>query len=376
LANQRAFLDALGAQLGVSSGEPSGWYGVSTQAVLEAGGAGLLARYGRSLSAALASVYPEQRWDALRFTHRPRHHWRSLDHQRDFLDSLATRLGHSPAHRDAWYTVTAATVAAHGGAGLLDRYRGSLHALLSSVYPDHPWDALRFAKAPQRYWAAIERQRAFLDGIAQRLGFDARDTRAWYGITARRVAELGGGGLLDRYHDSLAAALEAAYPELPWERAQFSTVPRRHWASLEHQRAFMDALAHLLSFDHRDRWYDVRRDTLLAHGGGGVLGVYGGSLPRLLTAVYPEHEWLPWRFPRRPLEADLADLPVRLLDDLLAYVETALAIADPLDWLRVSTQQLETLGLSRLLQTRRPELRAAITARYPRAAMPEDKLLV
>ncbi len=35
-------------------------------------------------------------------------------------------------------------------------------------------------------------------------------------------------------------------------------------------------------------------------GGGGLLKIYEGSLPLLLTTVYPNYDWLMWRFERCP----------------------------------------------------------------------------
>jgi hypothetical protein len=35
-------------------------------------------------------------------------------------------------------------------------------------------------------------------------------------------------------------------------------------------------------------------------GGGGLLKIYEGSLPLILTSVYPNYDWLMWRFERCP----------------------------------------------------------------------------
>ena len=35
-------------------------------------------------------------------------------------------------------------------------------------------------------------------------------------------------------------------------------------------------------------------------GGTALLAMYGGSPMRLLSAVFPEHNWLPWKFPKAP----------------------------------------------------------------------------
>jgi len=49
-----------------------------------------------------------------------------------------------------------------------------------------------------------------------------------------------------------------------------------------------------------ERWYGLTNDDLKAHHGARLLDVHGGSLYSLLSSVYHEKEWLPWRFLRSP----------------------------------------------------------------------------
>ncbi len=43
-------------------------------------------------------------------------------------------------------------------------------------------------------------------------------------------------------------------------------------------------------------WYFVSHQQVAQAGGSGLLNHYHGSLLRALHAVYPSHEWTPWRF--------------------------------------------------------------------------------
>jgi hypothetical protein len=57
----------------------------------------------------------------------------------------------------------------------------------------------------------------------------------------------------------------------------------------------MDWLSTKLNVSTLDDWYKVKKEDVLSHTGL-LNGKYGGSLHMLLKNVYPEHEWIPWRF--------------------------------------------------------------------------------
>ena len=62
----------------------------------------------------------------------------------------------------------------------------------------------------------------------------------------------------------------------------------------------------------------------------------------MLSTVYPNYKWIPWRFQRPP--KNFKDDP-ELMMHMLAEVEMELKIVNPEDWYRISGKQLEDLGL-------------------------------
>lgn len=361
-ANQRAFLDELGMKLGINSGDTEGWYKIYNKIVIQNGGNAILKRYNDSLPEMLAAVYPELKWDTSRFLQRKE--WNSFEIQKRFLDELGARLGIKDGHREGWYKVSTQVVIDLGGASLLSLFNGSLIALLSTIYPDFNWNPLKFVKVPQKYWASVENQRAFMDDVGRQLGFREGELDRWYAVSTQIFIDHGGKSILQRYNDSLSTILTNIYPEHNWDPLRFTKVPQNYWASKANQRAFLDALARKLDFKEGEfgGWYNVSHRILRDNGGRGLLEHYNGSIAELITSIYPEHDWHIWRFPRGSSRVFLD--PFVLLQ-VVESVERALQIKSPQEWYRVSQEQLDALDVSRVFQASAGGLVAALSQKYP-----------
>lgn len=92
--------------------------------------------------------------------------------------------------------------------------------------------------------------------------------------------------------------------EHEWVAWKFSKTPPSFWQHQSNQLAFMQWLEKKLNFDPNhtdlDRWYNVSVQTVIEHGGAGLLTMNGGSLYGVLKNLYPTHHWQPWRFVRTP----------------------------------------------------------------------------
>jgi hypothetical protein len=73
-------------------------------------------------------------------------------------------------------------------------------------------------------------------------------------------------------------------------------------------------------------------------GGNSLLKKYNGSTSLLLSAIYPEYEWLPWKFDR---------CPVSFWDDVnnqrkfVDWAEKQLNIQEMSDWYKITAKVLE-----------------------------------
>eukprot|EP01027_Heterolobosea_sp_BB2_P000282 GEZU01000413.1.p1 GENE.GEZU01000413.1~~GEZU01000413.1.p1 ORF type:complete len:468 (+),score=89.89 GEZU01000413.1:405-1808(+) len=305
------------------------WYKIRTSQVREKGGSGLLSLYGGSLMRVLQTVYPEYHWNKFDSDRLPRNFFNDIGNQRLFMDKLGTKL--DIKHLDDWYIVSTKDVLQNGGGRLLNIYGGSLVQALQTIYPEHSWHISSFATVPRGYWS-LQNQRQFFDGIAKRLKINTLDD--WYNVTHAQVLELGAGSVL-RYHDnSLMRALQAVYPEHPWD---FPLKCRNYWKRSENQRDFVKKMEQQLNITDLDGWYSVTTTQLQERGGSGLLSFFGGSLLRLLRTVYPEHKWQAWKFARIGVDASEDEIT---LHEYIVEMSKELEIKDLDDWYRVSRKQI------------------------------------
>ena len=386
LENQRAYMEQLRIQLRIPTGVLDKWYEVTTKDYADHDGYGLLSHYNGSLISLLQSIFPEHKWDPLKFQKPPRNYWNSLDKQRRFLTELGVKLGVNmdrigvdPAELAKWYNVTLPLLLENGGGPVLAKYNFSISNMLSKVFPELNWEPLRFHKVPQNYWASPAHQKAFLETVGAELGIDSGDLSGWYHVTTKDLIELGGSGPLSHFNNSISSLLQSAFPEASWDLMKFKQVPKNHWSSMANQRAFMDDLARRLGFPfvkdstrkeidepkyEMDGWYAVSNQTVIDHGGARLLALYDDSLAKLLASVYPEHQWSLWRFPRRleMLKNDKEGL-VRMVE----AVEKALGMEGPEDWRRVSPERLVSAGFPKaVVSSNEGEiLLSALRLKYP-----------
>ena len=85
------------------------------------------------------------------------------------------------------------------------------------------------------------------------------------------------------------------YTEYDWLPWKFNSVPINSWE--KNAKKFMDLAAIKLNVKTLDDWYKINKEDLQSvEGGTSLLRLYHNSLLQLLSSVYPEHGWLPWRF--------------------------------------------------------------------------------
>lgn len=210
--NRRRFLDGLSRAHGVNSDED--WQTVSIDDVRDAGGGGFLRFYNNSLRAALADVYKEDglRKSAVR-QHYPRNHWESKENRRKFLDDLAEKMGATDAM--GWKNVTHKDVLAHGGAGLMDRFAGSLYWLLRDAYGLGAWEAFeKRHQTPKGFWETEENVRSFLEHVRGTFGVEKLDD--WFRISYDQLRATKGGNSFVKHMD-LVSALKMIYTGEPWD---------------------------------------------------------------------------------------------------------------------------------------------------------------
>jgi hypothetical protein len=111
---------------------------------------------------------------------------------------------------------------------------------LKAVYPEHPWEASRFAKRANNYWKDKANQKAFLDELAVKL--NVKKPEDWYSVVTSQIEKNGGVSLLRYYRGSfrrgngvvsyrilISLALAELIPEFEWDQTKFTQFSKGYW---------------------------------------------------------------------------------------------------------------------------------------------------
>jgi hypothetical protein len=164
------------------------------------------------------------------------------------------------------------------------------------VFPDYDWLPWLFAGGvPDDYWQDKEHQRKCVEWIAGKLNVHELDQ--WYSISAQQIADLGGKSILRHYNGSMVAMLLQIYPNFLWKPWRFASgVPIGFWDDFEQHSKYLEWLGTHINITHMEQWYQVTAKQISDNGGYTLMSKYNNSVLQLVSTVFPDHVWLPWKF--------------------------------------------------------------------------------
>jgi len=133
-SQRRAFFDSFAHNNKFDPLIPNNWYTLPVYLLRQAGGAGLLNKYGGSYVAAICDIYPDIGLQRELF---PVHldlktrSWKTEDSRRDFLISVAKKRGLDPFNSTTWYQISKKDIVKEGGHGLFCNTKSLFHAVVS-----------------------------------------------------------------------------------------------------------------------------------------------------------------------------------------------------------------------------------------------------
>jgi len=263
---------------------------------------------------------------------------------------------------DDWYNVTHKDIYNWGGHSILrEYYNASPSKALGNVYPEHQWILHKFKRSPRGYWRDKVNQNNFFDWTGIQLRY--KHMADWYNVTLEDIYECGGKALMDDYYNkSIYKALSTIYPTHSWIPWKFNKVPRSFWDTNMRKR-FFQWLGVQLGYNDMDNWYNISSDDIYKHGGGGFpMTFYNNSPTTALQELYPEHEWMWWRFncaPHGLWEQAMKDPSQQR--KIIYWLHEHLHIQNLEDWYRVSIHQVQKCV--RILTTRM--LTQMLTSTFP-----------
>ena len=236
---------------------------------------------------------------------------------------------------------------------MLAKYGNSPQRLLKVVYSDSEWLPWRFSKVPIDFYRNPENIRSMLDWLKVKSGVTEDKN-----LRMEDFRRFGLERVLEHFSASPSLVVEAAGRESEKERR-----PIGYWKDINNQRAFMEEARKNLNIKQGDfePWYAISAKTIERLGGRALLSAYKTSMFSLLFSIYPEYDWLPWKFTNL-VKKSWKDPTVVV--KAVAFAEQALSLKNKTDWYKVTKKQVSALGMRTLFQMN-GGIEGAVKMAYP-----------
>ena len=252
-------------------------------------------------------------------------YWKNVNNQRNFLSSLYNEYNFSSLND--WKTKTWKDIRLNGGGSLLNIYNNDFPKLLSTLYPEHPWEfSIKKTKRKRSFWKNIDNQRDFMNSLSDKLDLKSLDD--WKNRNWRDVLENGGGSLLCIYNKNLHLLLEKVYPIHQWNFKK-DRKKKGYWTEKENHFLFFHQLFDKLQLTQLDDFKRISVQRYIDNGGKSLLLYYNFDTKRMLTLLFPN---FPWDFTKFDISKS------KLLSLQLKY-----QIEKKEDWYRIRAKDVRNL---------------------------------
>lgn len=200
-----------------------------------------------------------------------------------------------------WYGVSAAAIRdSVPGRSLLKKFKSSPLKMLESLEPNHKWQPWLFSSPSRIFWRSLENQRKFLDWVQQKI--DLKSPLDLVSVPSAQIIEYGGRPLLSKYNFSVHAAVAQIYGiSTSLEKTSSSRGRKRKYTTPEARRQALLELEQRLGIRQKEDWYRVTYSSVWDEGLKSLFDrFYKSSIRNAVAALYPEHEWLDWKFTQVP----------------------------------------------------------------------------
>ena len=298
LKNHKIYANWLGQQQSYKTMED--WYQITWKIINDNYGGGLIKKYKGSPYSLLKTIYPDYDWSPWKFTSTPQNYWDNIENQKIYLFWLKDIL--KIKSMEDCYQITIDTINNNYGCGLIgNKYNGSPYLLLKSIYPEYDWLPWKFTSTPQNYWNNIENQQKYTKWLKDTLEYKSMED--WYNISYEIIKRNYGSGLVaHKYNGSPYLLLKTVYPDYDWLPWKFhSGVPQNYWEDIENHKKYVFWLKDTLKIKSMEEWYTISYEIIKQYNGSGLISrEYNGSPYLLLKIIYPDYDWLPWKFTSTP----------------------------------------------------------------------------
>ena len=149
-------------------------------------------------------------------------------------------------------------------------------------------------RVPRGHWKNKENHKKYMDWLRKKEGYNTMEDL--YKINIKVIQKNGSVTLLLYYNSSISTLITSIYPNYNWLIWKFQRVPIGYWEDIKHQKEYMEWLKLELGYTTPEDWYKISKKVLQNNYGGGILKHYNNSPIKLITSIYPNYNWVIWKF--------------------------------------------------------------------------------
>ena len=169
-----------------------------------------------------------------------------------------------------------------------------MYCFLKNIYKDYEWDDEKFNIRPKGFWDNIENCKKFMDNLYIKLNYSSMED--WYNVIEKDISDNKGINILNKYKNTINL-LQNIYPDYDWIIWKFKRpVPEGYWSVKENRLKCMEWLFKELKYKTMEDWYRVTVKDFKDNDCFGLIWNYRASYQALLSDVYPDYNWIPWKF--------------------------------------------------------------------------------
>lgn len=153
----------------------------------------------------------------------------------------------------------------------------------------------QYTSVPSGFWDDEHNHKRYMQWLAIKL--DIKELDDWYRVTADDFHRNRGRTLLVIHH-GLVRTITKLIRNPNWHIWKFGMCPKNFWSDEDNRVAYLTWLGEQLGYHEPEDWYQITGELMGQHYGKTL--VVSGSFPELLSELYPDYQWLPWKFQQVP----------------------------------------------------------------------------
>jgi very-short-patch-repair endonuclease len=223
--------------------------------------------------------------------------WKNKENHTKYAGWLGKILGYTiPEH---WYNITHKHIKNNKGGGLLMSYYEDSPILfvltvVKLLYPEYEWLEWKFNKTRQYFWDNKENQKKYMEWLFNELKYEKIED--WYNVDVAIMRNNYGGSLLKNYSSSHINLLKLLYSDYDWLEWKFKYTSNNYWKNIDNKKKYAEWLGKKLEYITPEQWYNITSKVINDNNGQAMLNECAGSPIQFLNEVYPNYEWLEWKF--------------------------------------------------------------------------------